>query len=562
MLAAIRLQYSQSLPWVILLLAGLVLMVLLAYPAQLRQVPRRWRWLLPTLRILAVSALGLSILRPVVTRPRLTKERAPVVVLVDDSASMGVVDSNRPAAEWVGIAAALGKLPPEARDKRMDAVQSSCDRLSAQADDVLRARAGRDYARLSGRGIEAAQARLDQSIDELQTIARDAADASASMRISALDRTLAYLSHLPAGVDREAWLDRIRERARSAATYAEQARMVSDGELYRSDEKVREACRSLESLSRLQLAETMLLDADSGLVARLGADTSVLGYGISDHVVPFAVNDRRGDMEPLNAEGSVSNLTGGMRAVLESLSSAPPRAVVIFSDGRMNGGDTDAATMAAVTGVPVYAVGVAARAGVRDISITNAVVPSTATVGETIPLNVEVRGVGMRGVSTDVTVTGGGDAETRWIRFEDDQRISLSFNRKFTVVGLGQLTVEVAPVAGELSVQNNRVQRWVEVLPAGSKSAATTRPATQPAIEAEMADLTGDEGWLRRLAEASSGQFLRLDQVDLLPRRLGEMHEDANHPVEIPLWDGVYLYALVLGCLATEWGMRKRFGLA
>jgi hypothetical protein len=236
--------------------------------------------------------------------------------------------------------------------------------------------------------------------------------------------------------------------------------------------------------------------------------------------------------------------------------------VVIFSDGRMNGGDTDAATMAAVTGVPVYAVGVAARAGVRDISITNAVVPSTATVGETIPLNVEVRGVGMRGVSTDVTVTGGGDAETRWIRFEDDQRISLSFNRKFTVVGLGQLTVEVAPVAGELSVQNNRVQRWVEVLPAGSKSAATTRPATQPAIEAEMADLTGDEGWLRRLAEASSGQFLRLDQVDLLPRRLGEMHEDANHPVEIPLWDGVYLYALVLGCLATEWGMRKRFGLA
>ena len=77
-----------------------------------------------------------------------------------------------------------------------------------------------------------------------------------------------------------------------------------------------------------------------------------------------------------------------------------------------------------------------------------------------------------------------------------------------------------------------------------------------------MADLTGGEGFLRQLSESSGGQFLRLDQVNLLPNRLSEIRDDVNHPMEIPLWDGPYLYALVLGCLAAEWGLRKRYGLA
>ena len=32
-----------------------------------------------------------------------------------------------------------------------------------------------------------------------------------------------------------------------------------------------------------------------------------------------------------------------------------------------------------------------------------------------------------------------------------------------------------------------------------------------------MAELNGDEYWLRKLSDASGGQFYRLDQLDLLP---------------------------------------------
>jgi hypothetical protein len=560
-LAALHLQYSQSLPWVILLLAILSLLVLFIYPAQLRQIPRGLRWLLPTLRLLAVFALGLSILRPVVTRPRVASERAPVVILLDNSASMSVVDSNRPPAEWVGIAAALGKMPADTRDKQLDALQAACDRLSAQADEVIRARAELDYARLSGRGIDASQSRLNQEIQDLQTIARDATKAAAAMKVSGLDRTLAYLAQLPAGVDREGWLDHIRERARMAASYAEQARIASDGKLFQSDANVRDACRPLQLLSRLQLSESAVLDRHSGLLARLGAETSAMGFGISDKVTPIDLSASRPNNEQLAADGSISNLTGGIHAVLESLKAAPPRAVVLFSDGRLIAADQDAATFAALQGVPIYTVGVATRSGLKDLSITNANAPSNASLGEAFTFTAEVRGFGIHGLTDTVTLTGGGPDETRQVTFTDDRPITLNFTRRFTEPGPQRLQLEIEPVPGELTTENNRIERWINVSTTPPKAGVAAHPATRPAMEAEMADLTGDESFLRRISESSGGQFLRLDQVNQLPKRLSDIHDDVSRPMEVPLWDGPYLYALVLGCLAAEWGLRKRFGL-
>ena len=84
----------------------------------------------------------------------------------------------------------------------------------------------------------------------------------------------------------------------------------------------------------------------------------------------------------------------------------------------------------------------------------------------------------------------------------------------------------------------------------------------QRSTEAEMADVSGDETVLRRVAQSSGGEFLRLDQVNLLPQKLIETHDESSRFVETSLWDSGYLYALVLGCLGVEWALRKRFGLA
>ncbi len=68
MLAALHFQYFHALPRAFAVLAVLVLLILLTYPSQIRHIPASKRWILPALRIMAVSAIVLSILRPVITR--------------------------------------------------------------------------------------------------------------------------------------------------------------------------------------------------------------------------------------------------------------------------------------------------------------------------------------------------------------------------------------------------------------------------------------------------------------------------------------------------------------
>jgi hypothetical protein len=80
--------------------------------------------------------------------------------------------------------------------------------------------------------------------------------------------------------------------------------------------------------------------------------------------------------------------------------------------------------------------------------------------------------------------------------------------------------------------------------------------------EQEMADLAGDEALLRRIAGASGGEMLRLSQLKDLPGKLRAVYQSQSNIAEYRLWDSPYLFGLVLGCLGTEWALRKRFGLA
>jgi hypothetical protein len=80
--------------------------------------------------------------------------------------------------------------------------------------------------------------------------------------------------------------------------------------------------------------------------------------------------------------------------------------------------------------------------------------------------------------------------------------------------------------------------------------------------EEELADLSGDRRMLRKLAEASGGEFLTLDQVDRLPERLAAVGDARSRYGELALWDSPYLFALVVGCFGAEWALRKRVGLA
>jgi hypothetical protein len=80
--------------------------------------------------------------------------------------------------------------------------------------------------------------------------------------------------------------------------------------------------------------------------------------------------------------------------------------------------------------------------------------------------------------------------------------------------------------------------------------------------EAEMADVSGDDELLKRIAESSGGQFLPLERLPDLPRLLAATGDGRSRYSQWRLWDSPLLFLFVVACFGAEWAMRKRLGLA
>lgn len=80
--------------------------------------------------------------------------------------------------------------------------------------------------------------------------------------------------------------------------------------------------------------------------------------------------------------------------------------------------------------------------------------------------------------------------------------------------------------------------------------------------EAEMRDVSGDPAMLARIARASGGQYLPIEQIDRLPERLAAVTASESQLIRRPLWNSPFLFVFVLACFAGEWALRKRLGLA
>ena len=79
--------------------------------------------------------------------------------------------------------------------------------------------------------------------------------------------------------------------------------------------------------------------------------------------------------------------------------------------------------------------------------------------------------------------------------------------------------------------------------------------------DTELEDPSGDRAALERIAKASNGKVLSLEQLRELPSLLATVAREPRR-VTLALWDSAYLFVFVVACFAAEWALRKRFGLA
>ena len=395
--------WPMSVGMVLLLLAGIVLL----YWPQVKGLNRGWQWVLPGLRGMAMLALAGSVLRPVISRSKTVEERGAVVVVLDKSMSMGVRDHafgesreerRRVLGKLLAMGDSLGRLPGGVRSKAVAGVREDLRKLDSLAEDILRARREVEYARLSGRAVQQAQGRLEQAIGEFLKEAKSAEQTARAIGSKAeVVGQLTRLAKLPRAEKREEWIRDLRKTIEQSQGLTVESQAGIDEELYQSSQPVRWVCDELSRQSRLGLCWEVLAGSGKPLLAGLDRKTPVVGYGVGEGLSPIGLRvEEAGRDLPVEAEGTVSDLSGGLRRALGRLGGRQLQAVVLFSDGRQVGGSGSMSMGLLPAGVPIFTVD-AAAGQVRDLTIEHVEIPRAVYVGESLTVKVTARAIGMEG---------------------------------------------------------------------------------------------------------------------------------------------------------------------
>jgi len=196
----------------VIVVAGLLAAVLLAFPPDRTRVGPGRRWTLVGLRLLAFLALVACLLRPTLVSTRKAREETVVILLADASESMTVADGSGGRSRWEEMAAAVEAARPAAEellargdfvlttmtfDRELhplggdgtdplalgdweDAATADETAIGAAVDEVLRRNAGRRIGGVIVLSDGAQHAYAPRDLPP-QTAARNVADAGAAV---------------------------------------------------------------------------------------------------------------------------------------------------------------------------------------------------------------------------------------------------------------------------------------------------------------------------------------------------------------------------------------------
>jgi uncharacterized membrane protein len=173
------------------------------------------------------------------------------------------------------------------------------------------------------------------------------------------------------------------------------------------------------------------------------------------------------------------------------------------------------------------------------------IVPETAEPGSPVQIEAQARDAAFAPVG-DATVTAaitGPGGTSRPLTLRPDAEVPGRFS--------GQITPEVA---GLYRVQGE-ARRGARLLgPIDTWFLAG-------GVEREFADPRLNDGFLRRLARASGGEYLPAAEAGRLASLLASSAPHALEPERRDLWHEPWTFALVVALLSAEWILRRRWGL-
>lgn len=171
--------------------------------------------------------------------------------------------------------------------------------------------------------------------------------------------------------------------------------------------------------------------------------------------------------------------------------------------------------------------------------------PESAGAGDELSIAVEVRDaafapVADAAVDATLTVPGG---QPRVIRLRRSDRVAGQYDARVRAEGPGAYRVDADAHRGDAPL--GRAVRWFYV----------------GAVDREFADPRLNEPWLRRVARASGGRYVRPADASRIVGWLQDGTPQQAAPERRDLWHEPWAFAIVVALLSGEWILRRRWGL-
>lgn len=207
--------------------------------------------------------------------------------------------------------------------------------------------------------------------------------------------------------------------------------------------------------------QSLLATGPNSFLSRLDAKFKTSLYGFAG-----AVSRLKG-AEDLFAEGRTSDVAGALDEAIKRSSGMPLSAVVLATDGASNVPRDLAATLRELRArdIPVFTVGVGNTARPIDAELTRINMPRRVLVGSRVNIESYVGLSGYQATKVLLGVREDGRAiktEEINLRGNDTQAVNLEITP--TTPGIHRYTVEITPLDGELTVENNKQDAVVEVI--------------------------------------------------------------------------------------------------
>jgi len=214
-------------------------------------------------------------------------------------------------------------------------------------------------------------------------------------------------------------------------------------------------------LNRLDSTKQALFGGKNPFLQRLEEKFKTNLYGFSGSL------NRLKDGNDLFGEGRSSDLAGALNETIKRSSGMPLSAIVIATDGATNVPTDLTATIRELRArdIAVFTIGVGSTSKAVDAELTRISIPRRVLVGSRLDIQAFASLSGFSATKALIGIREDGRAvktEEVNLRGNDTQSIDLEITP--TNPGIHRYTVEITPLDGEITIENNKQDALVEVI--------------------------------------------------------------------------------------------------